>query len=226
MAMLRGILDLFLAQPFGQKSLIQRILTIALNDDIHKIQKNIDMLREKITDDALCDKLKSYVYADVAVQEPIRQEVEDGKMELITAILRSEDIQPILDGKQIIRMHAALIAWNSVIDDVCIEPFKSNVQEQGPTQPNVEASLYGRLGQLLKLYARQRDKEQMISLLFEGVTASLLRDMITILYEPLAKVYQTANVYNSVMDFKEFFDDLIEVVQKAEQQGDPHLHSI
>jgi Domain of unknown function in PX-proteins (DUF3818) len=79
--------------------------------------------------------------------------------------------------------------------------------------------LYGRFSQLLKLYARQRDKQQIISLLFEGVTASLLRDMITILYEPLAKVYQTANVYNSVIDFKEFLDDLIEVVQKAEQQG-------
>lgn len=63
----------------------------------------------------------------------------------------------------------------------------------------------------------------MISLVFEGVTASLLRDMITILYEPLAKVYQTANVYNSVIDFKEFVDDVIEVVQKAEQQGNPHL---
>jgi Domain of unknown function in PX-proteins (DUF3818) len=60
-----------------------------------------------------------------------------------------------------------------------------------------------------------------MSLLFEGVTSSLLRDMITILYEPLAKVYKTANVYNSVIDFKEFIDDLIEVVQKAEQQGIP-----
>jgi hypothetical protein len=63
----------------------------------------------------------------------------------------------------------------------------------------------------------------MISLVFEGVTASLLRDMITILYEPLAKVYQTANVYNSVIDFKEFVDDIIEVVQKAEEQGNPYL---
>jgi hypothetical protein len=71
----------------------------------------------------------------------------------------------------------------------------------------------------LKLYSRQRDKQQIISLVFEGVTASLLRDMITILYEPLAKVYKTANVYNSVMDFKDFVDDLIEVVQKAENQG-------
>jgi len=58
-----------------------------------------------------------------------------------------------------------------------------------------------------------------MSLVFEGVTASLLRDMITILYEPLAKVYNNANVYNSVMDFKDFVDDLIVVVQKAEDQG-------
>jgi hypothetical protein len=69
------------------------------------------------------------------------------------------------------------------------------------------------------LYARQRDKQEMISLVFEGVTASLLRDMVTILYEPLAKVYKTANVHNSVTDFKEFADDLIEVVKKAQRQG-------
>jgi hypothetical protein len=76
------------------------------------------------------------------------------------------------------------------------------------------------------LYARQRDKQQIMALVFEGVTASLLKDMITILYEPLAKVYQTANVYNSVMDFKAFMDDLIDVVQTAEQQGNSPLRSI
>ena len=65
-----------------------------------------------------------------------------------------------------------------------------------------------------------------MALVFEGVTASLLKDMITILYEPLAKVYQTANVYNSVMDFKAFMDDLIDVVQTAEQQGNSPLRSI
>jgi Domain of unknown function in PX-proteins (DUF3818) len=118
MAMLRGILDLFLAQPFGQRSLLQRILSITLTDDIRRIQKNIDMLRENIGDDALCDKLKNYVYADVAIQDSIRAEVEDGKTELITSILRSEDIEPMLDGKQIIRMHTALVAWNSAVDSV------------------------------------------------------------------------------------------------------------
>lgn len=120
MAMLRGILDLFLAQPFGQRSLLQRILSTTLSDDIQKLQKNIDSLRETINDAALCDKLKNYVYADVSLQDPIRREVQDGKTELITAILQSEDIQPMLNGKQIIRMHAALVAWNAVVDSVTI----------------------------------------------------------------------------------------------------------
>ena len=73
-AMLRGVLDLFLAQPFGQKSLLQRILSVTLNDDIKKLQKNIDVLRGKIGDDALCDKLKNYVHADSTIQDPIRKE--------------------------------------------------------------------------------------------------------------------------------------------------------
>jgi hypothetical protein len=119
MAMLRGVLDLFLAQPFGQRSLLQRILSVTLNDDIKKLTKNIDDLRAKIEDDALCDKLKNYVYADPVIQDPIRQETVDGETELITAILRSEDLKPALDRKQIIRMHTAYLAWVSAVDAVC-----------------------------------------------------------------------------------------------------------
>ena len=117
-AMLRGVLDLFLAQPFGQRSLFQRILSITLNDDIKKVQRDIEALREKIGDDALCEKLKNYVHADPSIQDPIREEATDGRIDLITAILRSEDIEPPLDGKQIIRMHSAFLAWNSAVDAV------------------------------------------------------------------------------------------------------------
>lgn len=118
MAMLRGVLDLFLAQPFGQRSLLQRILSITLNDDIKKLQKNLDTLKEKIADDALCEKLKNYIFADVAIQDPIRQEAAGGETDLITAIMRSEDLLPTLDGKQIIRIHSAFVAWNSAVDEV------------------------------------------------------------------------------------------------------------
>lgn len=40
-----------------------------------------------------------------------------------------------------------------------------------------------------------------------------------IFYEPLIRVYKSANVYNSVTDFAVFVDDMIKVVEKAQKQG-------
>ena len=51
----------------------------------------------------------------------------------------------------------------------------------------------------------------MLSLIEEPVTLQLFRDLFTIFYEPLVRVYKSANVYNSVTDFARFIDDLIQV---------------
>jgi len=45
LAMMRGIIDVFLAQPLGTRSLMQRILSISISGDIQDLQKGIDMLR-------------------------------------------------------------------------------------------------------------------------------------------------------------------------------------
>ncbi len=39
-----------------------------------------------------------------------------------------------------------------------------------------------------------------------------------IFYEPLIRVYKSANVYNSVTDFAVFMDDMIQVVERAQRQ--------
>lgn len=59
------------------------------------------------------------------------------------------------------------------------------------------AELFARLKQLLKLCTRQRDKRMMLSVIEEPVTLQLFRDLFTIFYEPLVRVYKSANVYNS-----------------------------
>jgi hypothetical protein len=46
----------------------------------------------------------------------------------------------------------------------------------------------------------------------------LFRDLFTIFYEPLIRVYKSANVYNSITDFAVFIDDMINVVEKAQRQ--------
>jgi Domain of unknown function in PX-proteins (DUF3818) len=46
----------------------------------------------------------------------------------------------------------------------------------------------------------------------------LFRDLFQIFYEPLVRVYKSANVYNSIIDFANFVDDIIVVVEKAQRQ--------
>lgn len=58
---MNGVLDLFLAQPFGSRSLAQRVFGMALNDGIKSFQKSIDALVAKIHDPVLCQKLKAFI---------------------------------------------------------------------------------------------------------------------------------------------------------------------
>ena len=80
------------------------------------------------------------------------------------------------------------------------------------------AQLFAYLKQLLKLYTRQRDKAMMLSIVEEPVAVQLFRDLFTIFYEPLIRVYKSANVYNSVTDFSDFADDAIRVVERCQRQ--------
>lgn len=197
-AVMSGILDIFLAQPFGTKSLMQRIFSLTLNDGIRSFQKNIDAVIAKVNEPVFCEKIKKFSDASEEVKFTIRSESEDDNVDLIVAILRSELIEPPLNSVQIGKIFNAYVAWNNAVDNVDDE------MKQG-------AQLFSYLKQLLKLNTRQRDKAMMLSMIEEPVTLQLLKDLFTIFYEPLVRVYKSANVYNSVTDMAVFIDDMIQV---------------
>lgn len=197
-AVMASVLDIFLVQPFGARSLMQRIFSLTLNDGIRTFQKSIDSLVSKIGDSVLCQKLKSFCDASEDIKNEIRAESINDDMDLIVVILRTELIYPPLNSEQIGRIFNAYVAWNNAVDNVDDE------MRQG-------ALLFSYLKQLLKLYTRQRDKAMMLSMIEEPVTLQLLKDLFTIFYEPLVRVYKSANVYNSVTDFAVFIDDMIVV---------------
>ncbi|CAK7211232.1 hypothetical protein SBRCBS47491_001048 [Sporothrix bragantina] len=204
-AVMSGVLDIFLAQPFGTRSLMQRIFSLTLNDGIRNFQKSIDSLAVKIDDPVFVAKLKAYSDADQAVKEIIQEEAINDDVDLIVGILRSELIEPALQPEQIGRLYNAYVAFNSAVENVDEE------LKQG-------AQLFSYLKQLMKLYTRQRDKVMMLNLIEEPVTLSLFRDLFTIFYEPLVRVYKSANVYSSVTDFSVFVDDMMQVVEKCREQ--------
>ncbi|CAK7566832.1 MAG: hypothetical protein SEPTF4163_004786 [Sporothrix epigloea] len=204
-AVMSGVLDIFLAQPFGTRSLMQRIFSLTLNDGIRNYQKSIDSLAVKIDDPVFVAKLKSYSDADQVVKDIIRDESIQEDIDLIVGILRSELIEPGLEPEQVGRLYNAYVAFNAAVENVDEE------LKQG-------AQLFSYLKQLMKLYTRQRDKTMMLNLIEEPVTLSLFRDLFTIFYEPLVRVYKSANVYSSVTDFSAFVDDMMQVVEKCREQ--------
>lgn len=204
-AVMSGVLDIFLAQPFGSRSLMQRIFSLTLNDGIRSQQKAIDAVASKIGDSVFVEKLGQFTEADEHIKVAIREEAESDDVDIIVAVLRSELLTPALTPEQIGRLYNAYVAFNSAVENVDEE------LKQG-------AQLFSYLKQLLKLQTRQRDKAMMLSLIEEPVTLQLLRDLFTIFYEPLVRVYKSANVYNSITDFAVFIDDMIQVVEKCREQ--------
>jgi hypothetical protein len=197
-AVMSGVLDIFLAQPFGTRSLMQRIFSLTLNDGIKSFQKSIDALIVSINDPVFCEKLKTYTNSAPEIKEALRLEAEQENIDLIVVVLRSDLLQPELTGEQIQRLFNAYVAFNNAVENIDEE------LRQG-------AQLFSYMKQLMKLYTRQRDKQMMLELVEEPVTLQLFRDLFTIFYEPLVRVYKSANVYNSVTDFAVFLDDMIQV---------------
>ncbi|KAF3938580.1 hypothetical protein ABW19_dt0210146 [Dactylella cylindrospora] len=204
-AVMSGVLDLFLAQPFKSRSLMQRVFGMAIGDSVNHVQKAIDALWPKIGDAVLCDKIKQFAESSDDVRDTIRQDAADDDVDLLVAILRSELLEPELTPEQIGTVFNAYVAWTNVVNNVDDE------MRQG-------AVLFSQLKQLLKLYTRRRDKMMMQALIEEPVTLQLFRDLFHIFYEPLVRVYKSANVYNSITDFAHFLDDIIVVVERAQKQ--------
>ena len=117
-AVMSGVLDLFLAQPFGARSLAQRAFGLALNDGIKSFQKSINSLTVKINDPVLCEKLKSFCNADEELKNAVRAEAVSDDVDLIVAILRSEHFKPELTSEQIGKVFNAYVAWINAVENV------------------------------------------------------------------------------------------------------------
>jgi Domain of unknown function in PX-proteins (DUF3818)/PX-associated/PX domain len=204
-AVMAGVLDLFLAQPFGSRSLLQRIFSQAINDGIRQIQKSIDDLTTQIEDPVLTSKLRAFIDSSEEEKDMIREEAAADQVDIVVAILRAELFKPELTPQQIGKVFNAFVAWNCAVESTDDE-LKNG------------AEMFSHLKQLLKLMTRQRDKAMMAQMIEEPTTLRLFRDLFTIFYEPLVRVYKSANVYNSITDFAMFADDAIKTIETAQRQ--------
>ncbi|KAG8931592.1 hypothetical protein FRC01_001097 [Tulasnella sp. 417] len=214
--MIRGILDLFTAQPFGGRSLLQRMFTSSLTEEVNALKEDIILVSDKVEDPVLCEKVRQYVYAPRAIQEFYRAEAVESKSNLLTVIMRSPE-RPALNRAQMQRVAKCSRAHAQYVKRKEAPDYDSE-DDEGPSDE--DGWLYEDLGVLMRLYGRLRDKEQLIELIFESTTAELLKDIITIFYSPLAQVYKAASIADSLGDLQNFINDLIATVEQIDELSD------
>lgn len=216
--MIRSILDIFLAQPFGGRSLLQRMFTSSLSEEVKSLSTYIQQVSEKVGDPVLCNKVRAFVYAPREVQDFYRASAVTENVHLLHVIMHGSE-EPVLDRVQLARIDRAGRKWEAWERER--KKRGEDSDDEGPSDEDVW--LFEDLRILVKLHSRLRDREQLIALIFEGVTAELLKDIITIFYAPLAQVYRAASIADSVGDLQNFINDLIRTVEQTEDlsQTDP-----
>ncbi|TIB88528.1 hypothetical protein E3Q19_03300 [Wallemia mellicola] len=217
-AMVRGVIDLFLAQPFGQRSILQRMFSASIYEDIKQLESDIELTRAKVSNDVLSDRIKQFVDAPREIQELYRNDAAEENTHIINIIFRSGDM-PTLSPSDLQKMARGWETYARYEE----ERARNGVMYTDDGPDSEEGWLFMDLSYLLKLYTKLRDKEQLIEMIFEGVTAELLKDMVTIFYTPLAQVYKAANIVDSLYDLQMFIGDLIRTVEQVEErsQADP-----
>ncbi|TFK75886.1 hypothetical protein BDN72DRAFT_831324 [Pluteus cervinus] len=218
-AMMRSVLDLFMAQPFGGRSLLQKMFTSSLSEEVKILEEQIEAVKDKIDDPVMSAKIRQFAYAPREIQEVYKADASAENLNVFTVILRAQE-EPVLNRGQLHRLSRAQHAYRIYLKHR--ESLEDSDDDDGPQDE--DAWLLEDLKVLCQLYSRLRGREQLIALIFEGSTAELLKDMITIFYSPLAQVYRAASIADSLSDLQNFINDLIRTVEQVEEvsQEDPH----
>ncbi|TIA90093.1 hypothetical protein E3P81_02604 [Wallemia ichthyophaga] len=206
MAMVRGVIDLFLAQPFGQKSVLQRMFSASIYEEIKQLEDDVDLVKERIQNQEIISKIAHFVASPFEVHNYCKEEADKLETHVLNVVLKGDEISSASLG-MVQRSYSSFIDKDSDEDEDM-------------------SSLFFQLDHLLKLQLKLKERHQMIEMIFEGVTAELLKDMVTIFYTPLAQVYKAANISDALYDLQAFITDLIDVVERVEEEQQQHSNPI
>lgn len=195
----KKLTDLFMATPFGSRSLLQKMFMGMLSDDVRSHEKLIEELREALHDESLFTALRRYAYLDHYSREALTSESEYTHCDLVMVVIRNTPKIPSETLQKVERCHAA---WQREVELETMERSE-------------DANWYSGLKDLSKLIVRQRDKDIMREFWGEQTTMKIIRDLVNMMFDILIDMFRTANMADTLGDFEHFMTDLIHTVEKS-----------
>ncbi|CCE64932.1 hypothetical protein TPHA_0J01100 [Tetrapisispora phaffii CBS 4417] len=214
MAIMKAMMELFMAQPFGGKSLLQTMFSSILADDLKSQDEVIKQLEEKIK--------KKFQLGEQVIEIFKKSVYNNEKYEYISmSFIYSETEATHMPSAMLLLLHCAEknyispealdIITESYMDWKSINESENDI-ETIHDEKNKNAELFSNIKELLQLYIKERDKQLLQQLWQDPELIQLLKSMVTMIYEPIVKIFKIARVDIALKNFERFMNDLIKLM--------------
>ncbi|CCF59477.1 hypothetical protein KAFR_0H00680 [Kazachstania africana CBS 2517] len=209
MIIMKNMMDLFMAQPFGGQSLLQTMFSTILTDDL-KSQKHII---KKLEDNILKNDDAEYARLIITcLKNTIFQIEKPSSDQIIDMGLIHEESETL--GMPIVLLILMKSAEKKIILPEAVDELIESYSLWKIKGREIDShSLYFQhIKELFQLYIKEHDKRLMRQLWQDPELSQLLKATISLIYEPMIKIFKVARIDVALKNFQRFMDDLIKLM--------------
>ncbi|CAI4053937.1 Lec1p SKDI_16G3550 [Saccharomyces kudriavzevii IFO 1802] len=216
-AVMRGMIELFMAQPFGGHSLLQTMFSTILTDDLKTQKLVIKELEKKIAEmdpgaPIVIRCLKDFIFnvdtkdkddSEFFTMDAVNSEAESMNMPVPLIILMKSAAVNLVSDEVVAGFIESYSLWKFQREDM------DNIVE---TDANHSGNYFAHVKDLLQLYIKEHDKQLMRQLWQDPELTQMLKAIVTMIYEPMVKIFKIARMDVALKNFEKFMSDLIKLV--------------
>ncbi|CCH61721.1 hypothetical protein TBLA_0F01790 [Henningerozyma blattae CBS 6284] len=224
LAMMKSLMDLFMAQPFGRQSLLQTIFTTVLNDELKDLNKKILISEKNLIDinpnysEDIIENLKNFMF-------PKDDQLDDKNNLLNIENVETWSKEMKMPMSMVVLMknmefgNLSKMAFNEVIESYSYwKKITSTSNKNNSRDVNIQIEnksfYFTTINDLFLLYIKERDQMMMKKLWKDPELIQLLKSLLTICYDPMIKLFKIAHVDIALKNFQKFMNDLIKLFDK------------
>ncbi|KAK6457745.1 uncharacterized protein RJT20DRAFT_26122 [Scheffersomyces xylosifermentans] len=184
----------------GSRNLLSIIFIMLLDESLSNYEKELQQLRDVKLDpgfEIFLEKIESYTTQSYETVADIKHESLEKSQDLLLTILSSDLIKPKLATTEEHFKYQKILksfrAYEQINEDKNLK----------------EAELYLNLKQFWQIEVRKKDAALFKQLWQEPELTKLIKNFLTIFYQPMMKIFAKADVHVVFKDFQRFMDDLI-----------------
>ncbi|GMM57579.1 hypothetical protein DAKH74_041950 [Maudiozyma humilis] len=229
MAIMKGMIDLFMAQPpqilGGGQSLLQTMFSTILTDDLKVYKARVKDLEElvlqqcpdKVSAKSIMKCLKEYVLDKSGKVKPFSIEDVHAEsvamgMPVVLIILMKYDDMSVVSNEAVTQVIESYTSWKVALGDAASSIAPDSKSSSPGPQLDKSAQYFQHIKELYALYMKEHDKRLMRQLWQDSELQSLLKAIVTLIYEPMVRVFKVAKMDVALRNFERFMSDLIKLL--------------